>query len=627
MRQYPVELLLHLHDHQKRLPDLEKAYREAWEWFDPLNNGTHYMMISIFGNLDTPVPNNHTIWDWAEEIVKLAKRRFRDEGDLNKRNCPYFAMPSEFVTDLQFDKLSEELMSVPVEYKSVFSAPLIRKAQLDLLSKLSQSKARIKILVAPTGVGKTHVFLAYARLKGLKTVIVEPQRGMQSQLRTKYDVPLIYGMEHYTCAVERVPADESTCRIMGRDSPCTVGCKWHDAKEEFKRSINSYEPVACNPGNFQQWLSRTRIAIVDEYHQVFSQLTERKVIPSDKDQSTASEWLAEELAAAENTIETLYVEMNKLRFKGEIIPRDMFKEYSNAQFNATWMEFYLDNYDHSLIYSTGDTKYIKLDREATVKWFVQKYPEKEIILVSATPLKLKGVEDVEVIKTDIPVTTKVNAPVIYYPINNLSSQNVKNNPDYLREAADVILFFYRHFKEGSYTRKIIIHSGNTTTHAIPVADRLEAAGLKVMLHRKGKLEETITSFINENYDVLIVASADAGYDFYGDTFGLQFILKVPYPTLNGEWDAMEERFGIQYRWDMYAQATIDQMVQASGRICRGSDDLGITIILDNKFQAIYNRYPQFFPDSFKERLVDIRGELRNTIPSWSLDHYMPEAKE
>ena len=72
---------------------------------------------------------------------------------------------------------------------------------------------------------------------------------------------------------------------------------------------------------------------------------------------------------------------------------------------------------------------------------------------------------------------------------------------------------------------------------------------------------------------------------------------------------------------MYADETISQIVQASGRICRGADDVGITMILDEKFSKLYNTHLAKFPDSFKERLYDIAGTLKNTAPSWQLEHY------
>ena len=72
---------------------------------------------------------------------------------------------------------------------------------------------------------------------------------------------------------------------------------------------------------------------------------------------------------------------------------------------------------------------------------------------------------------------------------------------------------------------------------------------------------------------------------------------------------------------MYAHETITQIVQASGRICRGADDTGVTIILDSKFTDLFNNYRAKFPDAFINRLYDNSGSLKNVYPSWQLEHY------
>ena len=604
----PVSLLLHLHDHDVKMPEFDKAL-ENWYENAPLDLPEYYVSTFFGEYLKLPVPVDEEIRKFFRELGK-AKEKYLE--------MPLYLMPPEFVYDIKYDKIKEELIATPVQWSEVFKPRTMRKGQLDLLTKMLASKSRLKIMVAPTGLGKTWTLLAYARARGLKSLIIEPEKGMESQLQYGYNVPIIMGMQHYKCLAEDVPASVSGCRVAGKNSPCGKGCAWHDTISKMITEINKFHPVAVNPGNFWTWIGKVGLVIVDEYHKVFSQLTSQHNIPANVKDENAQDWLAGEVEALDSLQLELYAQLKSLKASGVDIPNKMWQKYDAVQHELRWKKLFLDNFRHVLIYERNNTKYMKLDKEGTVNYFASLYPDKEIVFVSATPMKVSGAETIE---TKESVTTKVNAPIIYYPVGNLSANSVSANPEYLESAASVIMDMFRHFSDKGTTKKIIVHSGNTGMHGEAISQLLRDNGLKVMQHKKGALMETIERFRQEDYDALVVASADAGYDFYGDVFGLQFILKVPYPTLGDEWVAIENKYGRSYRWELYADETISQIVQASGRICRGSDDVGITMILDEKFAKLYNSHLAKFPDSFKERLYDIAGTLKNTAPSWQLEHY------
>lgn len=605
----PVPLLMHLHDHNIKMPEFDRALEDWFAKADHHDNPEMQMHYFFGQYLKTPVPNDRKILDFFKELVFLASKTLE---------LPVYLMPPEFVHDIQYDRIKEELVATPVQWSEVFKPRTMRKGQLDLLTKMLASTSRLKIMVAPTGLGKTWVLLAYARARGLKSLIIEPEKGMESQLQHGYNVPIIMGMQHYMCAAEKVPASVSGCRVAGKDSPCSGGCAWHDTVSTIITEINKFHPVAVNPGNFWTWIDKVGLVIVDEYHKVFSQLTSQHNIPSTVKDENAQDWLSEEVENLDSAQLGLYAELKALKASGVDIPKKMWQTYDAIQHELRWKKLFLDNFRHVLIYDRNNTKYMKLDKEGTINYFASLYPDKEIVFVSATPVKVSGAETIE---TKESVTTKVNAPIIYYPVGNLSANSISANPEFLEVAASVIMDTYRHFRDNKATKKIIIHSGNTGMHGETISQLLRDNGLKVMQHKKGALMETIEQFRKEDYDALVVASADAGYDFAGDVFGLQFILKVPYPTLGDEWVAVENKYGRSYRWELYADETISQIVQASGRICRGADDVGITMILDEKFAKLYNSHLAKFPDSFKERLYDVAGTLKNIAPSWQLEHY------
>jgi len=149
--------------------------------------------------------------------------------------------------------------------------------------------------------------------------------------------------------------------------------------------------------------------------------------------------------------------------------------------------------------------------------------------------------------------------------------------------------------------KFVVHCGNTRQHMLILKEVLEQH-FKVLVHERGRMEQTIREFKEGDYDVLLVAAADVGYDFF--EYHYQFIFKIPYTDRNDpEWKAIEQTFGKERADAMYYAKLVNRIVQICGRICRGREDYGVTFILDAKFEELYNKYQRLLPKSFRERLI------------------------
>src|SRR5437016_4498757 len=77
-----------------------------------------------------------------------------------------------------------------------------RSDQAEALRWLLQSRKRVKALSAPTGFGKTVVYIAYAILTGRPTCVMTESRGLQDQLMADFsDVGLVdlRGRSNYAC--------------------------------------------------------------------------------------------------------------------------------------------------------------------------------------------------------------------------------------------------------------------------------------------------------------------------------------------------------------------------------------------------------------------------------------------
>lgn len=619
MNEYPMKLIEFLHTQKVKIGEFEEMLDENWDaHLDPLNDSVRHALdlffIDAFPDLSLDEIDNITslpeMSTWYDEIYR-AKRKDLQSPMKNIRR-PKFLLPSKLLMDINMQHIKDDMIATPVEWKRVFTPPRIRKGQLELLQGLFQSEKKNKILKAPTGIGKTWVVLAYAT--GKPALIVEPDRGLQLQMKNKYGAVVLMGRANYMCRDHEVASDISPCRFKSKsETTCTEGCQWFDAHSRAVNALDAGKPVVTNSWNMWQFFKDVQVVVFDEFHKILNELTVRYEIPDDVGDDTGESYLIQTRSYLEIQKDALY----------EILqdnPEDTEKarEYNRLMNELQTLALFIDSYNGAYIYPDRDKRYIKLDKVAVMKHMAESY-NFDKVFVSATPIHI---QNFDLIVTNESVSKMVNAPIVYYPVAKLTATEIRTNPQYLEYAAQVINMLYRHYSERGITEKIIIHTGNTTTH-MDIADHLEMSCLK---HQKGSLKETMEAFENGKYDALLIASADAGYDFHGEKFGLQFILKVPYPTRNKEWVAIKNKFGEVYEQNTYAMETINQMVQASGRICRGTDDTGMTVILDSKFADLFNRNREKFPDDFADRLIDLTGDLKHAVSREKIDYYQKVEK-
>ncbi len=201
------------------------------------------------------------------------------------------------------------------------------------------------------------------------------------------------------------------------------------------------------------------------------------------------------------------------------------------------------------------------------------------------------------------VATKRNAPIIYYPVGKFTMHEYgKKGAEIFKVAANFMNIIFTYYTNKYGKIKAVIHVMNLDPTAKYTARFLHPR--KVKIHEKGELDKTIREFIEGDYDYLIVASADSGYDFKGKEIPLQFILNLPYPDLEDpEWKARKEKFGEDEARRAYEEVVVRRIIQACGRICRGADDIGATFILDKKFGELYEKRENWFDENFKKRLI------------------------
>jgi len=113
-------------------------------------------------------------------------------------------------------------------------------------------------------------------------------------------------------------------------------------------------------------------------------------------------------------------------------------------------------------------------------------------------------------------------------------------------------------------------------------------------------EEVINEFQstdNIGPKLLISPSVTEGLDLKDDLGRFSIIAKTPYPYLGDAW--VKRRAEISQKW--YMLQAMKTIIQSSGRVVRSKTDWGVTYILDESFNSLYNRMkihtPQWWIDS------------------------------
>jgi len=184
-----------------------------------------------------------------------------------------------------------------------------------------------------------------------------------------------------------------------------------------------------------------------------------------------------------------------------------------------------------------------------------------------------------------------NRPVISVGVEYVSGTNLLDSAGKL---AEEIKYLAEHHKE----EKGLIHA--TYSQAKELKKHLPSA--RFLHHNRYDKKQVFNTYINSPDPVILIASGMyEGIDLPYDKGRWQCIAKVPYLNL-GE---PSVKYKSQSEPDWYQWQAVKTLLQASGRICRGPDDYGVTYMLDANFNKLYQRTADMWPEWFKESVTII----------------------
>lgn len=110
----------------------------------------------------------------------------------------------------------------------------------------------------------------------------------------------------------------------------------------------------------------------------------------------------------------------------------------------------------------------------------------------------------------------------------------------------------------------------------------------------------ILDTLSKNSDRIILSpSVETGYDFKGDLARWQIIAKVPFGYIGDPF----VKLNMQRDNSWYSRRAILRLVQASGRVSRGIDDMGTTYIIDSNAIRLLSNNSDVFPEWYIDALV------------------------
>jgi Rad3-related DNA helicase len=106
---------------------------------------------------------------------------------------------------------------------------------------------------------------------------------------------------------------------------------------------------------------------------------------------------------------------------------------------------------------------------------------------------------------------------------------------------------------------------------------------RLRFHDKFNKRDVLKGFIESTgNDILVAAGMTEGLDLKDDLARFNIIAKILWPSLE---DPIYQRM-LEERPDNYAWIAARSVMQAAGRVCRGPEDYGLTLILDSSYKRI-----------------------------------------
>lgn len=474
-----------------------------------------------------------------------------------------------------------------------------RPVQKDILVQLEENWEDYDVFVinAPVGSGKSRVAMAVAEWQRSVDIITPTNMLVQQYMKDYPKYPKLLKEDLYPCCTQAWKEAHEAARARGKKRASRK--KRHDCERDLDRSralvsqrclMNYYMYQIMNMGKTKR--NNAPVLIVDEAH---------NLIPTIQSLNSSKMWrhkwkwpedisnypdLIRWAKRAQDSLPTTAEERKTLKLVVDQCstryPTYIFEKAKEWWFKTKKPEFRdvlnIKPVEISRLYSAFKNSQIE-----------------KLILMSSTinnkDIESLGLEKRRVLYLDsesaIPAR---NRPVHFDPVTSVTYQVKQESA---KKIAERLLTYYLPKHEGE---KGVIHA---TYEMAKLLKPLLRDSSRFIWHDKYNKTAKYQEFRDspkEEGKVLVASGLYEGIDLPNDLSRWQVIAKVPWISLADK--AVKYKADQDDEW--YRWETLKDLIQASGRICRGPNDYGITYIVDKTFQSLYNNSQALIPDWFKQ---------------------------
>jgi ATP-dependent DNA helicase DinG len=485
-----------------------------------------------------------------------------------------------------------------------------RPVQQKALNMLLESEQRFKVLVMPTGSGKSPTYIAYALMNGLRTCVLTSTKPLQDQLLTDFaecGMVDIRGRNNYQCSMSSAISCEQ-----GRAINCpyrrTTNCPYKSQLELVKQSrlvtTNYVYWILANQASDS--MGKFDVLILDEGHDTDQEIASAASVeitakechsylnthwPSDPDKIDSWQlWAEDQLPNVQSIIDRINARI-KHGDSSIQTAEDSIKFDALLQKLMTIMSMEPSHKD----WICHETKRgYSLDplwaSDHAERLLFLSVPE--IVITSATmnkkTTKLLGIEDEEMAYMEFQSSfPPARSPLIHIPTARIVQSMSPTDIRMWLDRIDEIL-------EARMDRKGIIHT--VSYDRMDLLCQYSKHKNRLLPHSPQSHKQILAHFRNTPSNlVLITPSTTTGYDFPLSQCEFQIIAKIPFPDTRSPVMKARHKSDKQYTGYLMAQ-TLEQMC---GRGMRSHEDHCENFLIDDQWFWVQTKFNKFFSTSFK----------------------------
>jgi Rad3-related DNA helicase len=455
--------------------------------------------------------------------------------------------------------------------------------------------------IAPTGIGKSLIYVAGCLQRGGRTVILTSTKGLQDQLMKDFGsmgLVEVRGRSNYRCPLTGTSASYGLCRWGFKCDMKEGGCPYYDAI----RRANLASMVVTNYAFYlhTEALLPPANLVLDEAHSSFDHLI--SYYSAEINLPLLIQELGYDPGGDLFTHVGSAVAVSGLEKKLRLLVKKITKEGGQVS-EIGPLSGLLENV-RALRYAL-DLAYVKDIREGILRVTPvyadngRLFREARFILltsatVSAGTARLLGIPGgiIEIREYDSPFPVENRRVHVLPGVYVDRSMTVSDERKWARIIDDIIISRMEH--------KGIIHTVSYS-RAERYRKYRELGDVIPLISPSSRSTASMVSVFKASDPpaVLISPSVTTGYDFPDDECRYQIISKVPFPDTEGELQRKRARlfpsYHLYYAWQ--------QLVQAAGRGVRSETDWCDTFIIDSHFEWLLRDYRKMAPKWFLEAIT------------------------